>query len=268
MPLAKAGTHLRSTAPRSQRGVRRAAEFPPHSGYGAPVEPIPETRAALHQLSKEQDEDVGAQMSRLADDARRLVPSLVGMSVTQISDGVTLTYVSAPALAGTLDGLQYVDAGPCEAAIARGQHVAVEHNELLDEGRWQLFAQRSAATGVLSTLSLPIFGGSAVTGGVNLYGGRSDSFTGHHEALAQLFGAWAAGAISNADLSFSSRLEAVKAPARIDDANTISTAIGVLSETHHVSFEQAEDNLRQAAARAGVPVVALALLIVQPPQSQ
>jgi GAF domain-containing protein len=238
------------------------------SGYEKPVEPIPETRAALHQLSEHQDDDVEGQMLQLAGDARRLVPSLVGLSLTQVSDGVTLTYVSAPDVAGTLDALQYVDAGPCEAAAQLGEHVAVDHRDLLDEGRWQLFAQASAATGVLSTLSLPIVDGSTVTGGVNLYGGRSDSFAGHHEALAELFGAWAAGAISNADLSFSSRLEAVKAPARIEDANTISTAIGVLSETHHVSFEQAEDNLRQAAARAGVPVAALALLIVHPTQSQ
>ena len=232
------------------------------------MEPILKPVRHWHQLSQQQDEDVEAQMLRLADEARRLVPSLVGMSLTQISDGVTLTYVSAPDFAGTLDGLQYVDAGPCEAATARGEHVAVEHNELLDEGRWQLFAQGSAATGVMSTLSLPIFDGSVVTGGVNLYGGQSDSFAGHHEALAELFGAWAAGAISNADLSFSSRLEAVKAPARIEDANTISTAIGVLSETHHVSFEEAESNLRQAAARAGVPVAALALFIVHPPRSR
>jgi GAF domain-containing protein len=231
------------------------------------MEPIPETQAALGQLSHDQDEDVEAQISQLADSARHVVPTLVGLSLTQISEGVTLTYVATPPTAGTLDALQYVDAGPCEAAISRGEHVSVDHRDLLDEGRWQLFAQASAAAGVQSTLSLPIFDGAVVTGGVNLYGGRSDSFAGHHEELAHLFGAWAAGAISNADLSFTTRLEAVKAPARIEDANTVSTAIGVLSETHQISAQEAEDNLRQAAARAGVPVLALALFIVNPPET-
>ena len=51
-----------------------------------------------------------------------------------------------------------------------------------------------------------------------------------------------------------------------EEANAINTAIGVLSQTHQVSTERAEENLRQAAARAGVPVVALALFIVHPPE--
>jgi GAF domain-containing protein len=231
------------------------------------MEPIPETQAALDRLSNEQDDDVRAQISRLAERARELVPSLAGLSLTQISEGVTLTYVASPSSAGTLDALQYVGGGPCEEAISRGGHVVVDHTQLLDEGRWQLFAQASAAAGVRSTLSLPIFSGSTVTGGVNLYGSRNDSFAGHHEELAELFGAWAEGAISNADLSFSSRLEALEAPGRIDDANTVSTAVGMLSETHQISTREAEDNLRQAAARAGVPVVALALFIVHPPET-
>ncbi|TQM61976.1 GAF and ANTAR domain-containing protein [Humibacillus xanthopallidus] len=230
------------------------------------MEPIPETQAALDRLAHDQDDDVQAQFSEMAAKARRLVPSLVGLSVTQISEGVTLTYVASPATAVALDALQYVDGGPCEAAVRRGAHVAVDHDELLDEGRWQLFAQASAHAGVRSTLSLPVFSGSDVTGGVNLYGSLNDSFVGHHEALAALFGAWAAGAISNADLSFSSRLEAMEAPARIEDANTVSAAIGVLSETHQISTRDAEDHLRRAAARAGVPIVALALFILHPPQ--
>ena len=192
-------------------------------------------------------------MLRLADEARRLVPSLVGMSLTQISDGVTLTYVSAPDFAGTLDGLQYVDAGPCEAATARGEHVAVEHNELLDEGRWQLFAQGSAATGVMSTLSLPIFDGSVVTGGVNSTeaGATPSPATTRPWPSCSGHGRPVPSAMRTSPSARASR--AVKAPARIEDANTISTAIGVLSETHHVSFEEAESNLRQAAAEPGSP---------------
>jgi hypothetical protein len=231
------------------------------------VEPIPETEAALRHLSRYHDDDIGQQFSHLAEEAQHMVPSLVGLSVTQVKEGVTLTYVATGARVAALDGLQYLDCGPCEEAVGRGERVSVEHPELLDEGRWLLFAQGSAAAGVLSTLSLPIFDGAAVSGGVNLYGARSDSFQGHHSALADLFGAWAAGAVSNADLSFSSRLEAAKAPARLEEADTISTAIGVLSQTHHVTPEQAEENLCQAAARAGVPVVALAMIIVHPPEA-
>ncbi|WP_404388790.1 GAF and ANTAR domain-containing protein [Humibacillus xanthopallidus] len=232
------------------------------------MEPIPETQAALRQLSQYQDDDVNAQLSGLADQAQHLVPSLVGLSLTEVSKGVTLTYAATDSTVAALDGLQYADSGPCEEAVGRGERVNVDHRDLLDEGRWQLFAQGSAAAGVQSTLSLPTFDGAAVSGSVNLYGARPDSFDGQHAALADLFGAWAAGAVTNADLSFSSRLEAAKAPAILEDAHTIDVAIGVLAHTHQVSTERAEENLRQAAARAGVPVVALAMFIVHPPEGR
>lgn len=63
-------------------------------------------------------------------------------------------------------------------------------------------AQRSAARGIQSTLSIPIVDGETVMGGVNLYGSRASTFDGRTHEFAELFGAWAAGAITNADLTF------------------------------------------------------------------
>ena len=143
------------------------------------------------------------------------MPSLVGMSLTQVSDGVTLTYVATDATTATLDGLQYVDSGPCEEAVGRGERVDVDHRDLLDEGRWQLFAQGSAAAGVLRHSPCPSSTEPPSPEASTSTGRARTSSLASTAALADLFGAWAAGAVSNADLSSSSRLEAAKAPARL-----------------------------------------------------
>jgi len=73
-------------------------------------------------------------------------------------------------------------------------------------------ARAEALAGISSTLSLPILGDGHVVGGVNLYGATSDAFDGHHEDLADACGAWAAGAVTNADLRFNSRVRAAATP--------------------------------------------------------
>ena len=84
--------------------------------------------------------------------------------------------------------------------------------DLLDEDTWHLLAMASAARCIVSTLTLPIVKDGRIAGAVNLYGASRQAFTGHHEALAEIFGAWAPGAVTNADLSFSTRRDAEEAP--------------------------------------------------------
>jgi GAF domain-containing protein len=104
--------------------------------------------------------------------------------------------------------------------------VTYHEGDLLDEEQWRLFSQATAAAGVATALSLPIVREGRVLAGINLYAGSEDAFDGHHEELAGLAGGWAAGAVANADLSFSTRLQAAEAPPRA--------------------------RVRQAAARAGI----------------
>jgi hypothetical protein len=78
-----------------------------------------------------------------------------------------------------------------------------------------------------------------------------------------VFGAWAAGAVANADLSFATRLEAQAAPGRIRDQATLSEAVDVIGREQGVGRDLAEQRLRTAAALAGVDVVALARQILE-----
>ena len=227
------------------------------------MEPIPETRLALQRLAEVGDEQLGSDLAEAASALSIRVPGLVGFSITVVDQGVTFTYVtSAFPLAG-LDALQYLDGGPCEEALATAEVLDVGSSDLLNEGRWSLFARGTGACGVGSTLSLPILDGDRVVGGVSVYGTDSDTFTGRHEEVAALFGAWAPGAITNADLSFSTRLEAGRAVERLDDLAVIDLAVGVLVAGHAIPPAEARQRLEQAAARAGVAVIEVARLLVE-----
>jgi GAF domain-containing protein len=227
------------------------------------VEPIPETHEALLELERYGDDDLRVDLQRLTAEAQEIVPELVGVSLALMTDDLVLTYVASDYRIAALDGVQYADDGPCLEAIRDDEQLVTDTAALLDESRWQLFAQATAAAGIRSTLSMPLRHAGVVTGGVNLYGAGKETFRGKVDVLADLFGAWAPGAVANADLSFQTRLEAVRSPARLRAQAYVDQAVGLLVSARGMSPEAAEERLQTAAARAGVAVFVLAQALVQ-----
>lgn len=216
------------------------------------MEPLPETFEAIKKLIRSGDTHVATELVRIAREVREVVPEVVGVSVGLLADDLMFTLVADNDLARDLDVMQYVDDGPCVTALREEEPIATELDDLLDEGRWLLFARASALRGVESSLSLPVLRQGRVVAGVNLYASTADAFEGHHEELAAICGAWAPGAVTNADLSFSTRHEAAATPARMSDQNVVDQAIGMLAEAHHLSTNEAAERIRQAAERAGI----------------
>lgn len=226
------------------------------------MEPIPETHEALEELERYGDVELRGDLEQLVARAKERIPGLLGVSLGLVSQGLVLTYVASGTDVAALDGVQYADDGPCVEAVRRAEPVVTDIGDLLDEDRWRLFAQATAAAGIRSTLSLPFRHGGVVTGSANLYGDAPDTFEGHVEGLAHLFGAWAPGAVANADLSFETRLEAVKSPERLKGQAYVDQAIGMLVSARGLDPDAAERQLQQAAARAGVAVFVLARALV------
>jgi GAF domain-containing protein len=228
------------------------------------LEPIPESIEALDELDPSGDtDDLLAHLQQLANRAQALVPDLVGVSVARFDRGLTFTLVATAEEVAVLDAIQYAAGGPCVDAGHEGQVREFHNDDVLSETQWQMFAAATAARAVRSTLTLPLVGpdGGAV-GTVNLYAGSVRAFGGHHEEMADLFGAWAAGAVANADLSFMTRRTAQEAPGRVREAVIIDTAVGILAANQDVDVETAERRLRTAAQQAGVSVAQLAADIV------
>ena len=182
------------------------------------------------------------------------------MSVSILHQDVTLTLVADRLGAALLDAVQYLDGGPCEQALDEEER-KVTRGLPTDETPWQLFAAAEALTGVASTLSLPLMEGPEVVGGVNLYGSTKDAFDGVHNSLAAALGAWAGGAVTNADLDFTSRIRAAAAPQRLRDRTDVDIAAGVVARIQGISVEEARTRMHRAAVRAGVSDVEFAQFI-------
>jgi GAF domain-containing protein len=165
--------------------------------------------------------------------------------------------VATAAEIAVLDGIQYMAGGPCvEGADSQGIR-AINRDDVLSEERWRLFSEATAARAVHSTLTLPVVTKDGVVGTVNLYAASERAFVGHHYALAEVFGAWAAGAVANADLSFTTRREAKVAPQRVREQHFVDVATGILAAQLRVDVDTARAHLHDAAFRAGAPCPAL-----------
>jgi GAF domain-containing protein len=224
---------------------------------------MPETREALAEFVTLDDPDVDELLADLGRRAQAIVPDLVGLSLGLAHEGLTFTLLASSSGVAGIDAAQYVEGGPCvEVTEGRLESAEVDMADPLDEEQWRLFSLVSAASGVASSLSLPIYRGDTLVGGANLYGSTADAFTGRHAQLADALGARAAEAVTNADLSFSTRLDAAAAPQQMRDRIEIETATGLLAARSGKDLEVAQQLLREAAVRAGVPLALVARVLV------
>jgi GAF domain-containing protein len=234
-------------------------------GYHQTVEPIPETIEAVEEFgpfSADPDEDLLDVLRERAASVERLVPSLVGLSVASLAEGVTFTLAASDDVPAVLDGLQYLSDGPCLHAAAEGAPAEHDREGLFAEEGWRLFALGAADAGVHSTLTLPVLEDGEVMGSVNLYASEPRAFDGLHDQIAEVFGAWAAGATRNADLSFETRREAQAAPARLRGSVLVLVATGIIARSRAIDGDTARDHLLAAASLAGVSVEDLAATVV------
>lgn len=230
------------------------------------MEPIPETVRAIADFGPFviEHEDLLAELLDQARQVQAVVPQCVGISVASNEDEVTFTLVATAPEIAVLDAIQYVAGGPCVEAVKTDEALAYDQAGLFDEEEWQLFAQATAAAAVASTLSLPIIVQDAhVIGGVNLYASTTTAFDGHHEAIAAIFDAWAPGAVTNADLSFTTRNVAETAPDLLREDIDLSVAVGLIANQDRISIDDARQRLTQAARRAGVSQAQLAQTIIE-----
>src|SRR3954452_22000314 len=77
------------------------------------LEPLPGTREALAKVSRSSDRDLTQDLVRQGELVRLLVPSLVGLSLASVREGLTFTLAATHTDLALLDGVQYAVGGPC-----------------------------------------------------------------------------------------------------------------------------------------------------------
>jgi GAF domain-containing protein len=226
------------------------------------LRPVRETREAFDWLGTFGNKDLESSVMRMSRRVREIAPECVALSLSIVDGDLTFTVAADRPGASLLDAVQYLDGGPCLDAV-QGCHLATTADLPLDEGVWQMFARGEALAGVSSTLSLPILDGDHVVGGVNMYGATSTAFDGHHQELAQACGAWAEGAVTNADLGFRSRVRAAATPGRLSDSNDVDLARGVVANVSKLNPDEAGRRIARAATQAGVSEAEFARFLIQ-----
>lgn len=222
------------------------------------MKPIPETVRAIEELGP--FADGGDLLEELGEMGRRvatLVPDCVGLSLVSAEHGVTFTLLASDQQLAFLDTLQQIghEEGTAPDEPLRG-------DDLLDEEAWRLLALAGAARCVHSTLTFPLREDARFSGAVILYGASQRAFAGHHQHLAEILGAWAPGAVTNADLSFSTLAEAEQAPRWLQRTSTVDEAARLVAATHTLEIPAARRRLHDAAERAGITEEQLAEAVI------
>jgi GAF domain-containing protein len=234
-----------------------------------PLEPLPETGRALAGLAGLAGSVGGLfadELAARAEQVEEVVPNLVGLSVAAVREGLTFTLAATQEHIALLDAVQYIFGGPCVDAALEGSTVHGGDNDegLLNEQRWAQFARASAARGVMSTLSLPVQDEGRVVGSVNLYAATPNAFRGKERRVASIMGAWAPGAVHNADLSFSTREAARLTPQKLEDLSVLDQAAGVVMAAQDVDEARAREIIAAAARQAGRDQLSVAREVLRP----
>src|SRR4051794_12618716 len=214
---------------------------------------------ALDRLAAVFEDDLVGYLKAITRFALLEVPQCVGISITIVDDdGIPFTVTATDPQVRAVDGMQYVDDGPCLTALSEGSVMTV--GDVLDESRWHAYAESAAARGIRSSLSLPLLFDGETIGALNLYGNSPDAFDDRAHLLAELISGHAAMAISNADLSLrSAQFATDTAVAQASEPDPrIEEAVAVLARRKNVPADEAHRLLRDAANRAGIGAAQLA----------
>ena len=227
------------------------------------MELIPASVQALQRLAATTTdaEAILTAVRAAADAVVEAVPHCVGMSITLIEAGRSITLLATSTGVATLDAVQFIDGGPCEDSLAAGEQVVID--DLMSEDRWALFSRATAVAGVRSSLSLPLRSMGEVVGGVNLYADTTNAFDDTTREVATIFGAAVEEAVRNADLAMATRGRAERAADDLRRDAVVDQAVGVLIAQRGSGVEEARATLAEAAARAGISQVQAAEIIVQ-----
>lgn len=205
--------------------------------------------------------DVNRTLDRICKLAVVTVGGCEAAGVSMISGRRISPVTTIDELPRKLDDLQSeVGQGPALDAL-RDQEVFIT-GSLSEEPRWPEFSSRAYdKTGVQSVLALRLFASEDTIGTLNLYSRESNAFDARDVAVASVFAAHAAVALTSAQ--HEEDLES-KAASR----DVIGMAKGIIMAQQRVSDDQAFDILRRASQRMNVKLRILAQQVVDAPRNE
>lgn len=181
--------------------------------------------------------------------ASRGIPGAESVSMTLVKGEKAFTAAHSGEMALAADELQYEEGGgPCMDA-GRG-NVVLRVDDMQTEQRWPTYVARVTATGVRSSLSVPLpYQGSAI-GALNIYSTRPAAFAGPESLEAGVEVAeMLAVAVANAESHWQLGEQARNMRLAMESRAVIEQAKGVLMAQRKVDADVAFEILRDASQR-------------------
>lgn len=153
-------------------------------------------------------------------------------------EGKPTTSVYSDELAVQLDEVQYkADSGPCLDSFRDGVVYIIDDTRT--EPRWPEFAAASAASGVLSTMSLPLRAADVHLGAMNCYSCDARSFGDAEQAIGEKFAAQASILLANAEAYHHAQALSENLTAAMASRAVIEQAKGIIMATSRCSPDAA-----------------------------
>jgi GAF domain-containing protein len=182
--------------------------------------------------------DVDGVLRTIAELALRTIPGTGAVSVTLFRGRkpYTATYTDEPAL--ELDEVQYEqDSGPCLDASRTGDSLSVPDTRT--EARWPRWAARAVAAGIHSSLAIGLPVHEEVTGALNVYAAKPDTFDQDAVDLAQTFAGYAAVTLANVHLYDVTATLAQQMAAAREHRAVIEQAKGIIMGARRCTADEA-----------------------------
>ncbi|MGI8880597.1 MAG: ANTAR domain-containing protein [Jatrophihabitans sp.] len=144
---------------------------------------------------------------------------------------------------------QTTGTGPCIEAAREQEVIGIGHT--LTDPRWPQFGAQAAELGVASMLCVPLWVDDLRLGTLSLYGHKPDAFAPQHRELTNLYAAFAA--IALADAQRTAQLQHA-----LRNRDLIGQAKGILVERMRITSEEAFACLSQASQHVNLKLTAVA----------
>ncbi|MDQ4055387.1 MAG: GAF and ANTAR domain-containing protein [Actinomycetota bacterium] len=143
--------------------------------------------------------------------------------------------------------------GPCVDAAFQSENFIV--HDVRTENRWPSWAERTAALGIRSSMSVRLTASDETIGALNFYSDQPGTFDGDQD-IAMIFSSHAAAAMANARLVSGLRNA-------MDSRHSIGMAQGVLAVRYGISYERAFQVLHRYSNDHNIKLRDLADIVLQ-----
>jgi transcriptional regulator with GAF, ATPase, and Fis domain len=182
--------------------------------------------------------DIDGVLAKIAELAKRTIPGTDEVSVTLIRSGKAFTAAFTGDLARALDEAQYGRGyGPCLDASASGASLSLP--DMSSETRWPQWAGNAVSAGVHSSLSIGLPIHETVSGALNVYATKPDTFDEDAIILAQTFAGYGAVALANAHLYDVTATLAQHMQAAMEHRAVIEQAKGIIMGERRCTADEA-----------------------------